>query len=623
MASRPPLAARGIGRRPAAATVALVLMLTATTMPGYAQPADGPATLRVAVGAGAATIEGAFINDPAIFSPAFLSRCCLARTLLAYPGLPTLEGGTILHPDLAAGEPDVSSDGLLWTFNLRPDVRYQPPFDDRTVVAADIIRAIERNVRISPELAGPEGGLEDLDGAPAFARGEAEVISGLRSSDPMSLSFRLTRPDGAFGHILTSIVTAPIPEGAADGYDPVLASPDPQSPLLPPEVKPTPFGPRWVSTGPYMFETYPAEVSDNSLTIVRNPSWDPATDPLRRPSVEQIEVVTQPSKEVAFDALERGEVDIVAQLADATQVAHYKGDPTLAPRLHETAIEVLMFVPMNLAVPPFDDVAVRRAVNAVMDRAALRDAHLDGRATMNGFRGTADVAGHVFADTVTAGMLVTYAPFPSTGGRGDPEKARAEMRQSRYDSDHDGICDAAACSGVVIAAAWPSSGEVVRDGLAQLGIEAVVTEVTPESDMSFPGNRTAMQVNWYQWDYGLQGDLELLLRGGARLEGPDGTQNQSLVGATPEQLNAWGFEVTKVPSVDGFLDDCEREMGHRRAACWARLDQVVSQVVVPWVPIYSHTAPWLVSPRVASTSLDQAAFFAFPALDRTVLADES
>jgi ABC-type transport system substrate-binding protein len=86
--------------------------------------------------------------DPALFSPAFLSRCCVARTLLAYPGPPTLEGGTILHADLAASEPTVSADGLLWTFTLRPDVRYQPPYDDRTVVAADIIRAIERNDRV-------------------------------------------------------------------------------------------------------------------------------------------------------------------------------------------------------------------------------------------------------------------------------------------------------------------------------------------------------------------------------------------------------------------------------------------------------------------------------------------
>jgi hypothetical protein len=49
---------------------------------------------------------------------------------------------------------------------------------------------------------------------------------------------------------------------------------------------------------------------------------------------------------------------------------------------------------------------------------------------------------------------------------------------------------------------------------------------------------------------------------------------------------------------------------------------MVSEVVVPWVPIYVHLASWLVSPRVESTSLDQAAFFAFPALDRTVIADE-
>ena len=58
--------------------------------------------------------------------------------------------------------------------------------------------------------------------------------------------------------------------------------------------------------------------------------------------------------------------------------------------------------------------------------------------------------------------------------------------------------------------------------------------------MSIPGNRTAMQANEYQWGYGLHGDLDLVLRGGTAIS-DDGTFNQSLVGATPDQLAAWGY----------------------------------------------------------------------------------
>ena len=44
-------------------------------------------------------------------------------------------------PDLAQGMPEVSSDGLTWTFRLKRGLRFAPPFDDTPIVARDIVRA--------------------------------------------------------------------------------------------------------------------------------------------------------------------------------------------------------------------------------------------------------------------------------------------------------------------------------------------------------------------------------------------------------------------------------------------------------------------------------------------------
>jgi hypothetical protein len=175
---------------------------------------------------------------------------------------------------------------------------------------------------------------------------------------------------------------------------------------------------------------------------------------------------------------------------------------------------------------------------------------------------------------------------------------------------------------VVIAADLVAVAESLRDDLASIGISATVTEVGDGVDISLPQTHTAMQVNWWQWGYSLHGDLDDLLRGGQALatEGP--VVNQSLVGATPEQLAGWGYEVTSVPAVDDILDACEQESGNRRAACWAQLDQLISEVVVPWVPLYSQTATWVFSDRVASSALDQSAMFNYPALERTVIKDD-
>ncbi|MGH2573121.1 MAG: ABC transporter substrate-binding protein [Actinomycetota bacterium] len=73
-----------------------------------------------------------------------LFRCCLLRTLLSYEGKPTAEGGSILRPDLAVSMPEVSADGLTWTFRIREGLRYAPPLQDLDITAQDFIRAIER-----------------------------------------------------------------------------------------------------------------------------------------------------------------------------------------------------------------------------------------------------------------------------------------------------------------------------------------------------------------------------------------------------------------------------------------------------------------------------------------------
>ncbi len=49
-------------------------------------------------------------------NPGLFMRCCLARTLVTYPGETTIDGGTVLMPDLAEAMPAVSRDGLTWTF---------------------------------------------------------------------------------------------------------------------------------------------------------------------------------------------------------------------------------------------------------------------------------------------------------------------------------------------------------------------------------------------------------------------------------------------------------------------------------------------------------------------------
>src|SRR5258708_688645 len=73
-----------------------------------------------------------------------LFRCCLLRTIFSYAGRPARDGGAELHPDLALKLPEVSADGLTWTFRIRPGVKYAPPMQGTEISSADFVRALQR-----------------------------------------------------------------------------------------------------------------------------------------------------------------------------------------------------------------------------------------------------------------------------------------------------------------------------------------------------------------------------------------------------------------------------------------------------------------------------------------------
>ncbi len=95
-------------------------------------------------------------EDTALWDPLWESagpmfeihRCCLLRRLFSYNGLPAGQGGATVRPDIAAGMPEVSSDGFTWTIRMKEGLHYAPPYADREIVADDVVEALERAGRL-------------------------------------------------------------------------------------------------------------------------------------------------------------------------------------------------------------------------------------------------------------------------------------------------------------------------------------------------------------------------------------------------------------------------------------------------------------------------------------------
>ena len=238
---------------------------------------------------------------------------------------------------------------------------------------------------------------------------------------------------------------------------------------------------------------------------------------------------------------------------------------------------------MNLAVPPFDDVHVRRAVNLAYE--ADRWIRVANRhvADIFGF----GPLGHVAPDATEDDLLRGERLYPF-----DPAAAREEMARSRYDGNRDGICDDPACKDVFAletdAGFEKFADRVWVEDLKAIGITLDIRRVAdPDkyTQMSLdPTTKVALNLggSWTA-DYPNASNLFVTL---FTSEGIGGRvdRNESLVGVSPHDLRRWGYGVTQVPNVDPEIDKCLAFFGFAQTRCWAELDQLLMTRVVPWVP---------------------------------------
>src|SRR3990172_7853204 len=148
------------------------------------------------------------------------------------------------------------------------------------------------------------------------------------------------------------------------------------------------YGRFLVSTGPYMFEgtdqlDFSAPADDQqpvsgydvgrSIVLVRNPSYDPDSDDLREGYVDRVEITIGGDENDLALKVDAGELDMVYDgVPPAQQVRRHSSDPNLQDQIHSDPSDAVRFIEMNLAVPPFDDVSVRRALNFALDKEGYR-----------------------------------------------------------------------------------------------------------------------------------------------------------------------------------------------------------------------------------------------------------
>jgi peptide/nickel transport system substrate-binding protein len=493
-----------------------------------------------------------------------------ARTLYGYNLSRPAEQVSVPVPDIASGPPQLSADQRTYTFTLRPGVRYAPPVN-REVTATDFITAIQRLYDEQTPSYG-QAYADLIAGAKAFAAGKASRISGLAAPDPHTLKITLDQPAADFLSILTLQLFAPVPGEYAAGYA-VGAN----------------YDGHVVGSGPYTPDSY---LPQQSIVLVRNPNWDPATDPLRKAWVDRIQIKFGVSTALIQRAIQREEADLsLDSHVSQTQLARLRADPERSRRLSVNPTGTLLFLALGThrRAGAIADVRVRQAVNYAIDKVAYRDA------VAGSFAPTGQLA-----STLLAPGSLGYHPYdlyPTPGGRGDPAKARALLAQAGYPH------------GLTLSFVTFSSGRYVatrkpiEQSLARAGIRLRTTTYKGfhlyEQSLGIPAKRRQHQLGQSAWILDYLGD----------------NARQSIVAQYDSRLDpavSGNFSEYHNPTVNRLIDAALAEPDRtRRAALWAQIDQRIMQDA-PMVPLLwetdafswaSRVHGWVYDPVVASPDL--------------------
>lgn len=261
--------------------------------------------------------------------------------------------------DLADGDPEISDDQKTVTVKLKEGVKFAPPVN-RAITSKDIKYAFERG--FSKQVNNQYRFYYDsLEGYPKDLTDGVKDVSGITTPDDQTIEFKLTKPVGAFfANALVMPITAPVPQEYAKSMD---------------AKNPSTYNDNVVATGPYMVKNdskgaLTGYKAGKSIALVRNPNWVKDTD-IRPAYLDAINIRTNATDaNVAAKQVLNGKNMIL----DTNPPANILRDlvTNIKGQYMQVGAGGSRYLSMNTTIKPFDDVNVRKAVLAGINRDALR-----------------------------------------------------------------------------------------------------------------------------------------------------------------------------------------------------------------------------------------------------------
>ena len=361
----------------------IVVLAAACTPPaggapaGQAAPAAKPKVLTIA------QTEDPGTADPQLTTAEYFLPLNVFDRLVE--AVTTGPGRSELVPGLAERW-EISEDGLVYTFHLRPNVKFH---NGATLTADDVIFTFDRMLNPATKALNTDF-LDMIAGATERMEGAAEMTAGLKKIDDLTVEITLAAPYAPFLANLATPAGSIFPKAYVEevGED---------------------FGIKPVGTGPFQVDKWEY---NSQIDLSAFPDYFRG-----KAQFDKLIFKIVPEPQTQALMFKKGELDVLDLDNARSSIPEFQNDPQWQDHIVSGPRVGTYYMSINQQIPPFDNIKVREAMMYAIDRQTLIDKLYYGTG--------------VPAKGILAPGLAGYNPdlpgFPY-----DPEKAKALLAEAGF-----------------------------------------------------------------------------------------------------------------------------------------------------------------------------------------------
>ncbi|QBD75462.1 peptide ABC transporter substrate-binding protein [Ktedonosporobacter rubrisoli] len=316
---------------------------------------------------------------------------------MIYTGLISIQDNGMVIDQLASSH-HISSDGLTYTFVLKPNLKFS---DGTSLTAQDIVYSIDR--ALSPATKSPTASfLEPMKDWNKMVTGKVKTLIGdsLFAKDDHTVVIVLDHPAAYFLTTFAMDTTLTVNRKLIEKY-----------------------GSKWTDhlqegaeTGPFMVQNYDHNLG---LTLVPNPYYSGP-----KPQLQKIEMLRSGSTDASFKTYQTGRLDYSEvppiQLLKVKGQKDYRSIPALA----------IAYVTMNYLARPFDNIKIRQAFALAINKDLI---------AQNVLHNSALATNHLVPAGMPGYNAALVGPDGSASTRGNVAKAKQLLQEGMQEAGYSSV----------------------------------------------------------------------------------------------------------------------------------------------------------------------------------------